>query len=212
MPFELLLAATTALAEPSRLDPRFAVAVGYETTANDAALIRHGPRIGVTLNLNDWVELGVGGAWYPILVEGGCYAEDIADPQLVCPVSEKLNISYNLSRLAGSFDAELRILPLRARFGAWETAVGLATNAGFVATEDDLFVMMADDEPPDGPAHRTASQVLPSFGGGLFGDVRHEHLGFRLHLRALDYIEVTRGDRLYSTAYLLAGAEVLWWF
>lgn len=201
-----------AAAEPGPFDPRVALALGYESSVNDPVAIRHGPHFGATVNFHGWIELGAAGGWFPVPPDGGCNAPDILQPALVCPYSETSHYSYNFSRLVGELEVELRILPLHARFGAWEAAGGLATSVGVVATEDDLFVMYAEDEPEDGDAHRTASELHPSFGGGLFGEVRHAHVGFRLRLRTLEFIEVHRSSSVSRVQYLLAGAEVLWWF
>ena len=88
----------------------------------------------------------------------------------------------------------------------------LATSGGLVATEDDLEFMWATDAREGSATERTASQLLPSFGGGLFGELRREHVGLRLHMRSLNYVEVYRGEILDTTSYVLLGAEVLWWF
>ena len=79
-------------------------------------------------------------------------------------------------------------------------------------TEDDLVALQADGEPPDGPAHRSQNEVHPTLVGGLVGDIRGEHVGFRFRLRTITYIETIKGSTLEMKNNLLAGTEVFFWF
>jgi hypothetical protein len=198
----LLLAVYAAAAA----EPRFGVSAGLEAVVNDPFVYRRGLRYGLAFAPAEGFEVGIAGGWYPSLGSGGC-----ADPDWTaksCALLEEASIAPHISKLIWQGQATVRLLPLRVDMGRWRTAVGLLAGFGFVATHDDLVTFQNDEA----DALATERQLHPTTVAGWLGEVREEHLGVRLRMEYLTYIEVLEGTELEMKRNLFAGGEVMWWF
>jgi hypothetical protein len=84
---------------------------------------------------------------------------------------------------------------------------------GITATEDDIVALQAEDEPPDGPAHRTASQVHPTtvMGGGA-RVAFSETVALRAEVKSMTYIETVKSTTLEMKNNLIVQTNVSFFF
>lgn len=197
--------ATALLAGLALAGPVVSVAAGVEATVNNPYVRRAGPTLSVAWLAAPRVELGLRGVWFPRMGSGGPCEPDATE--FTCGISEA-GMSPGVAYLTGSLSLELRIAPVVAESGPWQTALGVAAGGGLVTTEDDLELLQAEGEPSDGPAHRTANQAHPATSIALIAELLRGRWTLRLRFGALEYIEVLHSNNLLLQTELLTSVEV----
>lgn len=154
-------------------------------------------------------------AYAPVLGQGGC-----GDPDwkpLSCQLLEKNSVSPDISRLTAHGALGLQFSPIYGKVAAGNSIVAFdiygTVGLGLTATEDDLVALQADDEPPDGPAHRTQSQVHPTtvMGGGARVALS-ELVAVRMEVKSMNYIETVKSTTLEMKNNLVIQANVSFFF
>lgn len=154
-------------------------------------------------------------AYSPVLGQGGC-----SDPDwkpLSCQLLEKNSVSPDISRLTAHGALGLQFSPIYGKVAAGNSIVAFdiygTVGLGITATEDDLVALQADDEPPDGDAHRTQNQVHPTtvMGGGARVALS-ELVAVRLEVKSMTYIETVKSTTLEMKNNLIVQTNVSFFF
>lgn len=154
-------------------------------------------------------------AYAPILGQGGC-----SDPDwkpLSCQLLEKNSVSPDISRLTAHGALGLQFAPIYGKVAAGNSIVAFdiygTVGLGITATEDDLVALQADDEAPDGDAHRTQKQVHPTtvMGGGARVALS-ELVAVRLEVKSMTYIETVKSTTLEMKNNLIVQTNVSFFF
>ena len=154
-------------------------------------------------------------AYAPVLGQGGC-----SDPDwkpLSCQLLEKNSVSPDISRLTAHGALGLQFSPIYGKVAAGNSIVAFdiygTVGLGITATEDDLVALQADDEPPDGDAHRTQNQVHPTtvMGGGARVALS-ELVAVRLEVKSMTYIETVKSTTLEMKNNLIVQTNVSFFF
>lgn len=154
-------------------------------------------------------------AYSPILGQGGC--EDPDWKPLSCQLLEKNSVSPDISRLTAHGSVGLQFAPIYGKVAAGNNIIAFdiygTVGLGITATEDDIVALQAEDEPPDGPAHRTASQVHPTtvMGGGA-RVAFSETVALRAEVKSMTYIETVKSTTLEMKNNLIVQTNVSFFF
>lgn len=154
-------------------------------------------------------------AYSPILGQGGC--EDPDWKPLSCQLLEKNSVSPDISRLTAHGSVGLQFAPIYGKVAAGNSIIAFdiygTVGLGITATEDDIVALQAEDEPPDGPAHRTASQVHPTtvMGGGA-RVAFSETVALRAEVKSMTYIETVKSTTLEMKNNLIVQTNVSFFF
>ena len=154
-------------------------------------------------------------AYSPVLGVGGC--EDPDWKPLSCQLLEKNSVSPDISRLTAHGAIGLQFAPIYGKVAAGNNIIAFdifgTIGIGVTATEDDIVALQAEDEPPDGPAHRTASQVHPTtvMGGGA-RIAFSESVALRAEVKSMTYIETVKSTTLEMKNNLIVQTNVSFFF
>ena len=154
-------------------------------------------------------------AYSPVLGVGGC--EDPDWKPLSCQLLEKNSVSPDISRLTAHGAIGLQFAPIYGKVAAGNNIIAFdifgTIGIGVTATEDDIVALQAEDEPPDGPAHRTASQVHPTtvMGGGA-RIAFSESVALRAEVKSMTYIETVNSTTLEMKNNLIVQTNVSFFF
>ncbi len=154
-------------------------------------------------------------AYSPILGQGGC--EDPDWKPLSCQLLEKNSVSPDISRLTAHGSVGLQFAPIYGKVAAGNSIIAFdiygTVGLGITATEDDIVALQAEDEPPDGPARRTASQVHPTtvMGGGA-RVAFSETVALRAEVKSMTYIETVKSTTLEMKNNLIVQTNVSFFF
>jgi len=154
-------------------------------------------------------------AYSPVLGQGGC--DDPDWKPLSCQLLEKNNVSPDISRLTGHGSIGLQFAPIYGKVAAGNNIIAFdvygTVGLGITATEDDIVALQAENEPPDGPAHRTASQVHPTtvMGGGA-RIAFSESVALRAEVKSMTYIETVKSTTLEMKNNLIVQTNVSFFF
>lgn len=154
-------------------------------------------------------------AYSPVLGQGGC--DDPDWKPLSCQLLEKNSVSPDISRLTAHGSVGLQFAPIYGKVAAGNSIIAFdvygTVGLGITATEDDIVALQAEDEPPDGPAHRTASQVHPTtvMGGGA-RIAFSESVALRAEVKSMTYIETVKSTTLEMKNNLIVQTNVSFFF
>ena len=154
-------------------------------------------------------------AYSPVLGVGVC--EDPDWKPLSCQLLEKNSVSPDISRLTAHGAIGLQFAPIYGKVAAGNNIIAFdifgTIGIGVTATEDDIVALQAEDEPPDGPAHRTASQVHPTtvMGGGA-RIAFSESVALRAEVKSMTYIETVKSTTLEMKNNLIVQTNVSFFF
>ena len=154
-------------------------------------------------------------AYSPVLGQGGC--DDPDWKPLSCQLLEKNSVSPDISRLTAHGSVGLQFAPIYGKVAAGNSIIAFdvygTVGLGITATEDDIVALQAEDEQPDGPAHRTASQVHPTtvMGGGA-RIAFSESVALRAEVKSMTYIETVKSTTLEMKNNLIVQTNVSFFF
>lgn len=192
-------------AAPESSRPILGFSLGAEAVTNDPFLVRDAVRLGATLRVSRWIEVGVGAGWFPVFT--GDAQECPPDwTEQACAITATYDATPDVSRIVGEADTVVRVraaeLPLDEH---WRAVVGVEAGLGAVLTEDDGAAIGPD-------AYNTAVQVHAATRASLFGEAGTRRVSVRVHWGPVTYIETVAGITLEMKNNLLLGADVILWF
>ncbi len=151
----------------------------------------------------------------PVLGQGGC--DDPDWKPLSCQLLTKNSVSPDISRLTAHGAIGLQFAPIYGKVAAGDSIIAFdiygTVGLGITQTEDDLVALQADDEAPDGDAHRSASEVHPTtvMGGGA-RIAFSETVAVRAEVKSMTYIETVKATTLEMKNNLIVQANVSFFF
>ncbi len=194
---------------------RYEIGPSLGFVANDPFLNRYILGAVFDYHATEIFAIEVQGAYSPILGQGGC--DDPDWKPLSCQLLTKNSVSPDISRLTAHGNVGLQFAPIYGKVASGNNIIAFdiygTIGLGVTATEDDLIALQADDEPPDGPAHRTQYQVHPTtlMGGGA-RIAFSESVAVRAEVKSMTYIEVVKSTTLEMKNNLIVQANVSFFF
>ncbi|MSQ03363.1 MAG: outer membrane beta-barrel domain-containing protein [Myxococcales bacterium] len=194
---------------------RYEIGPSVGFVANDPFLNRYILGAVFDYHATEIFAIELQGAYAPILGQGGC--DDPDWKPLSCQLLTKNSVSPDISRLTAHGNVGLQFAPIYGKVASGRDIIAFdiygTVGLGITATEDDLIALQADDEVPDGPAHRTQYQVHPTtiMGGGA-RVAFSESVGVRFEVKSMTYIEVVKSTTLEMKNNLIVQANVSFFF
>lgn len=194
---------------------RYEIGPSLGFVANDPFLNRYIIGAVFDYHATEIFAVEVQAAYSPILGQGGC--TDFDWKPLSCQLLEKNSVSPDISRLTAHGNVGLQFAPIYGKVASGDNIIAFdiygTVGLGVTATEDDLVALQADDESPEGPAHRTQYQVHPTtvMGGGA-RVAFSETVAVRAEVKSMTYIEVVKSTTLEMKNNLIVQANVSFFF
>jgi outer membrane beta-barrel protein len=194
---------------------RYEIGPSIGLVANDPFLNRYILGAVFDYHVTEIFAIEATAAWSPVLGQGGCTDPDWKP--LSCQLLEKNNVSPDISRLTTHGAVGLQFAPIYGKVAAGNNIIAFDiygnVGLGVTATEDDIVALQAQDEPPDGPAHRTANQVHPTtvMGGGA-RIAFSESVALRAEVKSMTYIEAVKSTTLEMKNNLIIQTNVSFFF
>lgn len=194
---------------------RYEIGPSVGFVANDPFLNRYILGAVFDYHATEIFAVEVQAAYAPILGQGGC--DDPDWKPLSCQLLTKNSVSPDISRLTAHGNVGLQFAPIYGKVASGNNIIAFdiygTIGVGVTATEDDLIALQADDEAPDGPAHRTQYQVHPTtlMGGGA-RVAFSESVAVRAEVKSMTYIEVVKSTTLEMKNNLIVQANVSFFF
>lgn len=202
----LALAGTASAGDLSQL--QLGLTLGGESVLNDPFVNRGGPRLGVELAPVPWARLTTAFTWFPVLGDGGETGLDWS--ALGKQRLPENGVSPDISNVDWTGQVALGVRLYAYEAGRWTFGVGLQAGAAAVHSVDDADSLQVD---PDDPAFAASDRQVhlgPVY--GAYWEARVEHVGVRVRLERVAYIETINGSVLEMKDPLVLGGECTTWF
>lgn len=202
----LLLAGAAHAADFS--DFQVGVSLGGESVLNDPFLNRGGPRLGVDIAPAPWIRVTTAFTWFPVLGQGGESDPDWS--RLSKQLLMESSVSPDISKIDWTWQTLLAARLYAYEAGDWTFGVGLHTGLGAIHSVDDATALQVDPSDPSFLASARQVHFGPVY--GAYWEARVEHVGVRMRLEHLAYIETINGSTLEMKNNLVLGGECTTWF
>lgn len=175
------------------------LSTGLESEVIDPFVRRWGPRVGVEFAPTRHVSFSLSGTFYPDFGSGDWSA-------LTTTLIQEAKVSPDISKVISHERVGVRVFPLHARTGIFDTYLGALVGLGFVYTQDDLEALQAEGDPD---AMATERQWHLTTTWGFSADIRSPWVGLRWRFEGSDYVETLMGTTLANKSLFFLGVDFM---